>query len=79
VLAEGRQFDLVEHPLVVAASTTGGATPAALASSHRGRQRHHRSPGSSPGNPRSGRGVTRSFPCALENDRNSSVTTAHTS
>ena len=48
----------------VAASTTGGATPASMASFHRSTHRHQRSPGRRPGNPHSGLGVDRSFPRA---------------
>ena len=40
----------------VAASTTGGATPASKASCQRGAHRHHWSPGCSPSNPNSGCG-----------------------
>jgi hypothetical protein len=62
----------------VAASTTGGATPARCACTHRLAHRHQRSPGRSPGKPNSGRGVTRSLPTPVLNRRNSAVTTAQT-
>ena len=50
----------------VAPSTTSGANPASWASSQRDAQRHHRSPGLSPANPHSVRGVERSLPTLFE-------------
>mgnify|MGYP003349576250 CR=1 FL=1 len=64
----------IRNPLDMVAS----ATPASYASSQRPAQRHQRSPGRSPGNPKSGCGVERSLPTDLENARNSSVITAQT-
>src|SRR5262245_31606287 len=62
----------------VAASTTEGATPASNASCQRLAQRHHLSPGCSPGKPKSGLGLLRSLPRCLEKSRNSFETTAQT-
>jgi hypothetical protein len=62
----------------VASRTTGGAWPAAAASNHRAAQRHHRSPGTRPGNCHCGCGVTRSLPAATVKARNASVITAQT-
>ena len=49
----------------VAPRTTSGAWPASCASSQREAQRHQWSPGTSPPNPYSGRGVDRSLPTDL--------------
>ena len=57
----------------VASRCTGGATPAKTASFQRTAQRHQRSPGLSPANRYSGRGVIRSFPCASEYEGNRST------
>ena len=62
----------------VASRCTGGATPADRASFQRTAHRHHRSPGLSPANRYSGRGVIRSFPRASEYARNSGVILAQT-
>ena len=52
------EVDPLQASAWVAASTTGGATPARCACAHRLAHRHQRSPGRSPGKPNSGRGVT---------------------
>ena len=57
---------------------TGGAHPASAASSHRLAHKHHRSPAFNPKKLYSGRGVLKSFPCAFENNKNSSFTSAQT-
>ena len=62
----------------VRVSQTRGAAWLRCASSHLAAQRHHRSPGLSPGNPNSGRGVDRSLPRSRENSRNSAVISAQT-
>ena len=54
-----------------------GALPASSASIHLEIHKHHLLPGFSPGKLHSGRGVDKSFPCVLENSRNSCVTIAH--
>jgi hypothetical protein len=61
----------------VDSSTTEGPTPDRKASFHLETQRHHLSPATRPG--KCGRcGAVRSFPRALLNCRNCSVTCAHT-
>ena len=62
----------------VARRRTLGAQPASKASCQRAAQRHQLSPALRPSKPNSGLGVLRSLPWALENSRNSSVTTAQT-
>ena len=62
----------------VPSRNTGGAASALAASSQRWAQRHQRSPGLSPGNPCSGRGVIRSLPFERLNMRNSRVIKEHT-
>ena len=62
----------------VASRMTGGATPACQASSQRWAHRHQRSPGFSPANRSSGRGVLRSLPWAREKSRNAWVTLVQT-
>ena len=62
----------------VAASTTFGAKPASSASCHRGAHKHQRSPGCNPGKPHWRLGVERSLPAALENAKNSAVSTTQT-
>ena len=62
----------------VAARMTRGACPASNASRQRAAHRHQRSPGLSPGKSKSGCGVERSLPLALEKARNSAVTSTHT-
>src|SRR5262249_29869988 len=66
------------HASCVAASTTFGAYPASSASCQRGAQRHHLSPGCSPGKPHCKLGVERSLPTDFENARNSAVITTQT-
>ena len=72
------EVDPLQARAWVAASNTGGATPARCACAHRLAHKHQRSPGRNPGKPNSGRGVTRSLPTPTLNRRNSSVTTAQT-
>src|SRR6266404_35779 len=62
----------------VASRSTGAATPRLSASFQRATQTHHLSPGSNPGNPHSGCGVTKSFPSRTEKSRNSRVACTHT-
>src|SRR5205085_11830745 len=56
----------------------GGATSCSSASFQRVTQTHHLSPGSRPGKPHSGCGVTRSLPSSTEKSRNSRVAFTHT-
>lgn len=58
------------------ASTTYAAAPSLCARSQFAAVTHHRSPGTSPGNWYSGRGVDRSFPIRRWCSRNCAVTTA---
>ena len=62
----------------VADNRTGQAYPASAACNHRAAHTHQPSPGDSPTNPYSGRGVDKSLPTDFENSRNSVVTVAHT-
>src|SRR5690606_1092031 len=62
----------------VASSTTLGAANSSAACKKRAAHRHQRSPGFSPGNRNSGRGVLRSLPRYFERARNSAVTMTQT-
>lgn len=72
------KLTISKHLSWQASSITGGANPASLASSHRAAHKHQRSPATKPSKPYSGRGVLKSFPCAWEKAKNSSVTCVHT-